>query len=387
MKKIDLSGFELIDNHCHPFPAGREPAEFARNACIGLYPVESEDMKNTVYYQMLINEIRRFLDMEGASDDEVISERNRRALNDREAYTKALYREAGYSSLLVDFGYPIGQKYDRNKKLSESEIQEMHDCCEPEIKLYSINRIEWVANALAEAKVPFDMFEEAFYGGCTEMVRKEGLIALKSVIAYYTGLEVNVLSRDDFRKGYEDYLKDPGDRKAEKVFRDYTFILGTNIARMLDIPLQIHTGLGDSPDCDLLKCNPFLLHEVINLPDVRNTKLMLIHGSYPYLEELGMLLNHYTNIYADMSSFCPYAGIAAEDKVLKLFEMAPLNKVCFGTDGCCIPEHTWFGGIYMKRVLAEALEKLVDRGHISFDFAMKSAKNILSGNVKRIYGL
>ena len=118
MKHIDLSSFELIDNHCHPFPAGREPADFARNACIGLYPVESEDMRNTVYYQMLLNELRRFLDMKGASDDEVISERNRRALSDREAYTKALYREAGYSSLLVDFGYPIGQKYDREKKLS-----------------------------------------------------------------------------------------------------------------------------------------------------------------------------------------------------------------------------------------------------------------------------
>ena len=100
-----------------------------------------------------------------------------------------------------------------------------------------------------------------------------------------------------------------------------------------------------------------------------------------------MLLNHYTNIYADISSFCPYAGMAAEDKLLKLFEMAPLNKVCFGTDGCCIPEHTWFGAIFMKRVLAEALDRLVERGHISYDFAERSARNILSENVKRIYRL
>ena len=387
MKKIELDSFELIDDHCHPFPVSREPEDFARNACIGLYPVESEDMKNTVYYQMLLNELRRFLDMKGASDDEVISERNRRAREDRENYTKALYREAGYSSLLVDFGYPISQKYNKDAKLSASEVQEMYECCEPDVKLYSINRIEWVANSLMEKETPFDRFEELFYEGCRDMIKKENLIALKSVIAYYTGLEVQVLSKDEVRRGYERYMKDPSDKNTEKIFRDYTFILGTNIARMLDIPLQIHTGLGDSPDCNLLKCNPFLLHEVINLPDVRNTKLMLIHGSYPYLEELGMLLNHYTNIYADMSSFCPYAGIAAEDKVLKLFEMAPLNKVCFGTDGCCIPEHTWFGGVYMKRVLAGALQKLVDSGHISYEFAVRSARNILSDNVRRIYGI
>lgn len=71
----------------------------------------------------------------------------------------------------------------------------------------------------------------------------------------------------------------------------------------------------------------------MNLPEIRETKLMLIHGAYPYLEELGMILNHYENVYADISSFCPYASIAAEDKLLKLFELAPLNKVCFGTDG------------------------------------------------------
>ncbi|MBQ5955940.1 MAG: amidohydrolase family protein [Clostridia bacterium] len=387
MTRLDLTEYEVIDNHCHPFPVGREPKDFARNACIGLYPVESEDMRNTVYYHMLMNELRRYFDMKDASDEEVIEVRNAHAIKDREAYTKALYREAGYSSLLVDFGYPIGQKYDKSKKLSEAEIREMHDCCEPEIRLYNINRIEWVANRLVEEMVPFRQFEQAFYDGCDRMVKDEGLIALKSVIAYYTGLEVKVLEKEDVRKGYEAYLRDPTDQKAEKVFRDYTFLLGCNVARMLDIPLQIHTGLGDSPDCNLLKCNPFLLHEVINLPQVRETKLMLIHGSYPYMEELGMLLNHYTNIYADISSFCPYAGMAAEDKLLKLFEMAPLNKVCFGTDGCCIPEHTWFGAIFMKRVLAEALDRLVERGHISYDFAERSARNILSENVKRIYKL
>ena len=47
MTRLDLTEYEVIDNHCHPFPVGREPKDFARNACIGLYPVESEDMRNT----------------------------------------------------------------------------------------------------------------------------------------------------------------------------------------------------------------------------------------------------------------------------------------------------------------------------------------------------
>ena len=169
--------------------------------------------------------------------------------------------------------------------------------------------------------------------------------------------------------------------------RDYTFLVGCQICHELDIPLQIHTGLGDSPDCNLIKGNPFLLYDAMNLPEIRETKLMLIHGAYPYLEELGMILNHYENVYADISSFCPYASIAAEDKLLKLFELAPLNKVCFGTDGARIPEHSWFGAVYMKKALGRALDSLVDRGYISLSFAEQSAENILYRNVDRIYKL
>ena len=29
MKKIELESFELIDDHCHPFPVSREPEDFA----------------------------------------------------------------------------------------------------------------------------------------------------------------------------------------------------------------------------------------------------------------------------------------------------------------------------------------------------------------------
>ncbi|MPM35091.1 hypothetical protein SDC9_81681 [bioreactor metagenome] len=219
------------------------------------------------------------------------------------------------------------------------------------------------------------------------MVNGQKLIAIKSVIAYFTGLEVKLTPIEIVEKNYNEFLSNPSDRAAEKFVRDYCFLVACDICHELGIPLQIHTGLGDSPDCNLLKGNPFLLYDVLNLPKVRETKLMLIHGSYPYLEELGMLLNHYTNVFADISSLCPYASIAAEDKLLKLFELAPLNKVCFGTDGAGIPEHAWFGAVYLKRVLADALNSLVERGHISYEFAEKSARNILTDNAGRIYNL
>lgn len=151
--------------------------------------------------------------------------------------------------------------------------------------------------------------------------------------------------------------------------------------------MQIHTGLGDSPDCNILRCNPFLLYDVFNDPRFRDTKFVLLHASYPYLENLGILLNHYNNIYADVSSMVPFASFAADHKLLELFEMAPLNKVFYGSDGGGIPEHIWFGAVFFRRALARSLEILVERKYITEEYALTVACNILNNNVRRVYGL
>jgi predicted TIM-barrel fold metal-dependent hydrolase len=380
--KLNLSNYPLTDNHCHPFPLNREPVDFERNMCIGLYPVKSENMRNTLYFHMMINELRRFFNLEeSVSIDEVIAIRNKNARENRDAYVKSLLQDAGYTRLLVDYGYPISQKTLTSAELDEfkSNVSEM------DVK--SINRIEWVANRLLLQELSFDKYDELLVTETKEMIKSQNLVALKSVIAYFTGLEVKILPMNEVRIGYYSYLADKSDRSYEKIIRDYTFMKACEICKELDIPLQVHTGLGDSPDCNLLTGNPFLLYDAINDSRARDTKIVLIHGSYPYLEELGMILNHYDNLYADISSLVPYASIAAEDKLKKLFEMAPLNKVCFGTDGAGIPEHAWFGGVYFKRVLENFLNELIDKKYISYSFAEQTAKNILYDNVTKIYNL
>lgn len=98
-----------------------------------------------------------------------------------------------------------------------------------------------------------------------------------------------------------------------------------------------------------------------------------------------MMVNHYPNVYCDISSFIPFASIACEDKVKSLLELAPLNKVFFGTDGGIILESLWFGALNFKRVFAKILGELIDDGYITYDFAMESAENILYKNVQRVY--
>ena len=380
--KLDLSGIPMIDNHCHPYMAGREPEFFERNLCIGLYPVRQEDMRHTVYYHMMTSELRRFFDLPADTPaPEVIAYREQVCKEDRHGYIQKLLVDAGLEGLLVDFGYPITRK-----TMTKEEIAEFYSNAQG-LEIYSINRVEWVANAILKEEPSFDTFVSRLECDTAAMIRDQKLIALKSVIAYLTGLEVQMLTPEEARKGYYAYLANPDDRKAEKVVRDFTFMKACEICQEFKIPLQIHTGLGDSPDCNLLRGNPFLLYDAFNDPRCRDTKFVLIHASYPYLEELGMLLNHYTNIHADISSMVPYASFAADDKLAHLFELAPLNKVFYGSDGGGIPEHMWYGAVFFRRSLARTLEMLVDRGYISEAYAMETAHNIMHNNVRRVYGI
>lgn len=383
--KFDLSALPVIDNHCHPFPAGREPAHYERNFCIGLYDVPAEDMRNTIYFQQVINELRRFLKMpENATVDEVIAKRNNLALNHRKEYAQKLFKSANIVGFLCDFGFPISQKRHPELALTKAEIEEYYNDC-GDIEVKAIDRIEWIANRLLKEELPFDTFAERLHSETKQMVKDKNLIAIKSVIAYYTGTDVRPLSYQEFRKGYYLYISDRSNSEYEKTVRDFTFITACEVCRDLDIPLQVHTGLGDTPDCNIVKVNPGLLTDCLNDSRCKDTKIVLIHGGYPYCEELGMIVNHYKNVYCDISSFIPFASIACEDKVKSLLELAPMNKVFFGTDGGIILESLWFGAINFKRVFAKILEELVDDGYLTYEFAMQSAENILYRNVRRVY--
>lgn len=136
---------------------------------------------------------------------------------------------------------------------------------------------------------------------------------------------------------------------------------------------------------NLHKCDPLHLYDAINT--YSDTQFVLIHAGYPYCEELGFLMAHYDNVYGDVSSMVPFASIAGETKILALMEMAPLNKLMFGTDAGGIPEQYWYGAILFRQYFRNILQSLVDKDYISYEFAMETAENVMYRNVKRLYGV
>jgi hypothetical protein len=378
--KIDLTGIPLIDNHAHPFPSGRAlNRTYERSFTLSRLPVSPVNIHNTLFFQMLNDKLREVL---GLSPDSSISDivkiRDELLKKDRQAYIDMLWKQVGYMGMVADIGSPVTKQLLTKEELAEFDS---------EMKNYvvrKVNRIEWVAEDVVESGThSFEEFTDLYVKGIKQRVKDQGLVGLKSIIAYKTGLDIKVSSDSESRRAYYLYLSDPKNREYEKAFRDYCFCKGCEVAAELDLPLQIHTALGDTPTLNLYKCNPLLLYDAINA--FPKTRFVLLHAGYPYCEELGYLVWSYDNVYADMSSMHPYASIAGETKIKSIIELAPMNKIMFGTDAGGIPEQFWFGALEFRTYLTNVLQELVDKKYISHGFAIQSAENIMYKNVLRLY--
>lgn len=82
--KIDLNEIPLIDNHCHPFPASRNPSYFERLVTLSLLPQKTESVRSTIVFQMFCNALRGYfgLDM-NTPTEELIAYREKRVAEDR----------------------------------------------------------------------------------------------------------------------------------------------------------------------------------------------------------------------------------------------------------------------------------------------------------------
>jgi len=378
--KIDLSGILLLDNHAHPFPGGRSSqTTYERNFTLSLTPKNPTDIRSTLLFEMLNRRLRRVLDLpENCGIEEIKTRRKELLEKDRKAYIDMLWKDAGYGGMIADVGSPVTKNLLTKEELAGFE-QDLDGYF-----MHKVNRLEWVAEDIIESGThSFEEFTQQYVDGLKRMAKEQNLVGLKSIIAYKTGLEVRVLTEAQFREAYYLYLSDPANRDYEKVFRDYCFCKGCEVAAELDLPLQIHTALGDSPMLNLHKCDPLHLYDAINTyPD---TKFVLIHAGYPYCEELGFLMAHYDNVYGDVSSMVPFASIAGETKIRSIMEMAPMTKLMFGTDAGGIPEQFWYGGILFRSFFTNILQDLVDKDYISYSFAMETAENVMHKNVRRLY--
>jgi hypothetical protein len=390
---IDTSMLPVVDVHCHPFlNKGEVTAEEFTNAvsfgggsrdymAAGGVTVDNNVIgelqrikRDVVYFRHMVHQLAIFFNC--PSDlEHVIARRNAAISGDYKGYVKRLYDDCGLTTLLTDFGYP-------QPPIAVSKFMD-----EIPVQVVPIYRIEPLIVDLLKSDYGWDEFRRQYDKAIAEALEHEGYRGVKSIIAYRTGLDVSPLSRtpDQGLQALDAIRRGLGGQAMKKL-RDHLLCRAMELCMEYDVPMQIHTGMGDF-EVNLVLCRPALLLDLLRFPTLRACRVLLAHTGYPYHAEAGYMANVLPRVYCDISEGIPFAGNAAPRIISEVLEMAPLSKVVYGSDAYGAPEVNYVGAKLGKRALAQSLQDLVDAGMLSPGEAEEAAGLILSETARRLYKL
>lgn len=330
--------------------------------------------RDTIYFRRLVRDVAALLDVEPTLET-VVEARNGLAADDYSAYVGRLYADVRLTTVVMDFGYPV-------PNLDVAEVSGQLP-----IEVVPIYRIEPLIVQLLREDIGWNEFEQRYDDTLADALTNGAYKGLKSVIAYRTGLDVSPLSRAR-DQGYKalDAIRRGLGGGSMKQLRDHLLCRAMEICMEFDVPMQIHTGMGDF-EVNMVLARPSYLLDLLRFPAYRSCHVILVHTGYPWHREAGYIANVLPRVYCDLSEGIPFAGHAAPAIVREVLEMAPFSKVVYGSDGFRLPEINYSSAKLAKQALAAVLSELVNDNMLAESDAQQAAALILSSTARQLYHL
>jgi len=226
-----------------------------------------------------------------------------------------------------------------------------------------------------------------------ERQKQGGAVAEKFEAAYLRSLEFDQVERGAAERIYAQFAGKSAAGEAEyKPLQDFLFRYIAAECGRLGMAVHLHTMAGAGSYFDVRGVNPLLLESVLNDPELRKTKFVMIHGGWPYIREIAALLTR-PNAYLDFSQQSLELTSATLAKSLREWlEFVP-EKVLFATDAYPYSnemgweESGWMAARAGRQALAIALTGMMRDGEISRPRASELARMVLRENAKALYGL
>ncbi|WP_266081964.1 amidohydrolase family protein [Haladaptatus caseinilyticus] len=355
----------LIDNHAHAVePLSHETVTQSFASFFTEGNLSQENARHTLNYRSVLDLLGEQFD---GKDEETLLEC--RADVDLGEYTQALLSQTNTEYILVDDGFP---------DVSPSEFATYTD-----VAIKPIHRIENAAEAMIPNYNSVDSFEDAFVAHLDDVLSEE-FVALKTVVAYRTGLDIHEHDRDALRTAYENVRKKWSGRLEHPVLNDYIVHLAAEAAARHDVPLQFHTGFGDA-DANPRFVDPTYLYEFLRTH--ADTPIVLLHGGYPYTRAAGYVTATLDNVYLDLSLATPFIQHGVEPLISQALELAPTTKLLYASDAFSVPELYLLAERRFRADLTSVLERLHQDGFMTEEYAEKVARSILRENAVRLYDL
>ncbi|HUG38058.1 MAG TPA: amidohydrolase family protein [Candidatus Limnocylindrales bacterium] len=374
---LDLSATPILDHHCHSLlrggiGGGTEYARFFTES--GHAEMRARHASQTIFFRWGLKALAGYFGC-APTAEAVVEARSSVAAD---ALAVRMLADAGITALVLDHGYLSADTY------TVDELRARLAC-----PVAPILRLETLAQDLILRHDTFDEVMDAFEAAVAG-ARGAGYVALKSIIAYRTGLAVRETSAAEAASAFAGVKaqarRDGRLRLACKPLNDHLLLRALDLAARESLPVQIHTGFGDE-DVDLLGANPLHLRPLLASERYTRVPFVLLHAGYPYVRELSYLAAVHPNVHMDLGLAVPYLAADIPALFRQALSLAPTSKLLFSTDAYSIPEIFWLAARWGRWGLGVALDELVAVGALGHEEALAIAADILGGNAATLYGL
>jgi predicted TIM-barrel fold metal-dependent hydrolase len=221
-----------------------------------------------------------------------------------------------------------------------------------------------------------------------ERHKQGGAVAEKFEAAYLRTLAFDKVDRTDADRAYSGH----GGDAAYKQLQDYLFRYIARECGRLGMAVHLHTMAGAGGYFEVAGANPLLLEPVLNDPELRQTRFVMVHGGWPFTREITALLVK-PNAYLDFSQQSLSIDPPLLAQTLREWLSFIPEKVLFATDAYPFSdelgweESGWIAAQRGRDALGIALTQMMRDGSVSRERARELAHMVMRENARKLYGL
>lgn len=227
------------------------------------------------------------------------------------------------------------------------------------------------------AQLPRDFTDYVAFVDSTLHRARSQIVGLKLLLGYHRSLRFEQVAAAQASAAY-------AQRTDSTALQDFMVHHLFALAGTLDLPLQIHASFG-GPNSNLTLQNndPSLLQPLL---ENTATRVVLLHGGYPFISHAGAMAWMYQNVFLDFSVLPSLFAVPLMRWLEEWLELLPRNKLLFGSDASS-PELYFTAAVNGRRQLGRALDNLVAAGGLSRPEAAAVADHVLYKNAVALYSL
>jgi uncharacterized protein len=253
-------------------------------------------------------------------------------------------------------------------------------------------RAKYLQQANLKALPPtLDLYLQQLVTPILEQQKAQGAVAEKFEIAYLRSFGFEDVPQPEASRIYATLLHQPHPDEAQyKRLQDFLFRYIAVECGRLNLPVHIHTTAGGGGYFSIAGDNPLLLEPLFNDPRLRHTNFVLLHGGWPFVHEIGALLQK-PNVYLDLSQQSLMIGPRTMSQWLREWlELYP-EKVLYATDAYPFSssmgweEAAWIANRNVRTALGMALTGMMQDKQITEPQAEKLARMVLRENAEALY--